>query len=218
MKVVRRDLMHALRKKRPEKADDIENVIYHHDNAPPHTSANTELEMAVIGFQRLQHPPYSPDLAPLDFAYFPLLKSHLRGTKFSSDQEIRNMVASFNRSVDKQWFHDVFDKWVERHERCILHNGVYFEKEWVDVRKNVVDVVECAPIRPTSCTINLHKILMLWDIIIKICHNTVKILLYTPMFANCLYFGRKYSKKQCSRLLRTTLVYLLLEQDTFIEL
>lgn len=127
--VVRRDLMHALKKKRPEKADDIENVIYHHDNAPPHKSAYTELEMALIGFQRIQHPPYSPDLAPLDFAYFPLLKSHLRGRKFNNEQEIRNAVKTFNLSLDKQWFSSVFDKWVKRHERCISHGGAYFEKE-----------------------------------------------------------------------------------------
>jgi hypothetical protein len=34
----------------------------------------------------LQHPPYSPDLAPCDFWAFPTVKIELRGKKFGSDQ------------------------------------------------------------------------------------------------------------------------------------
>ena len=40
-----------------ETADDIENVVYHHDNAPAHSSSETDLELALMGFQRLPHPP-----------------------------------------------------------------------------------------------------------------------------------------------------------------
>jgi hypothetical protein len=34
----------------------------------------------------LEHPPYSPDLAPCDFWDFPTMKRELRGKKFRSDQ------------------------------------------------------------------------------------------------------------------------------------
>jgi hypothetical protein len=34
----------------------------------------------------LEHPPYSPDLAPCDFWAFPTMKRELRGKKFRSDQ------------------------------------------------------------------------------------------------------------------------------------
>ena len=34
--VVRHDLMHAIRKERPAMVEDIENIIYHHGNAPAH--------------------------------------------------------------------------------------------------------------------------------------------------------------------------------------
>ena len=83
--VVPRDLMHAIRKKRPAMAEDTENIIYHHDNAPAHSASQTNLELSLLDFQRLCHSPYSPDLAPLDFAYFPALKSNLRGGRDSAD-------------------------------------------------------------------------------------------------------------------------------------
>ena len=49
--VVRRHLMHAIRKKkRPAMAEDTENIIYHHDNAPAHSASQTNLELFLFGF------------------------------------------------------------------------------------------------------------------------------------------------------------------------
>lgn len=126
---IRRDLMNALRKKRPALYNNIENVILHQDNAPSHTAARTQLEIDVLGLQRAAHPPYSPDLAPLDFSYFPQLKSHLRGNRFQDREELMYAIQEFNRSLDSGWFSDMFQKWVKRHRKCIVHNGEYFEKE-----------------------------------------------------------------------------------------
>jgi hypothetical protein len=39
-----------------------------------------------IGGTPLEHPPYSPDLAPYDFWAFPTIKRELRGKKFRNDQ------------------------------------------------------------------------------------------------------------------------------------
>lgn len=41
-----------------------------HDNAPAHTSQLAIRAAARAGYEILQHPPYSPDLAPSDFFYF----------------------------------------------------------------------------------------------------------------------------------------------------
>jgi hypothetical protein len=38
-------------------------------------------------YELLEHPPYSPDLAPSDFCLFPKLKLFLAGQRFSSNQE-----------------------------------------------------------------------------------------------------------------------------------
>jgi histone-lysine N-methyltransferase SETMAR len=45
-------------------------------------------KMAYLGFQCLDHPPYSPDLAPSDYHLFLGLKKHLKGRHFSSDTEV----------------------------------------------------------------------------------------------------------------------------------
>ena len=40
---------------------------------------------------RIQHDPYSLDLAPFDFAFFPQLKSDLHGKRFSNMYELRTI-------------------------------------------------------------------------------------------------------------------------------
>ena len=128
-KVIRRDLLNAIRKKRPELINEIENVVLHQDNAPPHTANTTQIEIDVLGFQRVDNPPYSPDLAPLDFKYFPELKNHLRGTRFHSRDEIMNAILSFNRTLPQKWFDEMFTTWLDRHRKCVAHGGEFFEKE-----------------------------------------------------------------------------------------
>ena len=109
--------------------ENIENVVLHQDNATSHTASRTQLEIEVLGLQRAVHPPYSPDLAPLDFSYFPQLKAYIRGNRFQDRAEIMCAIQRFNRSLDGDWFSDVYQKWVQRHLKCISHSGEYFEKE-----------------------------------------------------------------------------------------
>ena len=40
-------------------------------------------------YGRIQHAPYSLDLVPFDFAFFPHLKSELHGKRFSDLDELR---------------------------------------------------------------------------------------------------------------------------------
>ena len=53
----------------------LDKVILHQDNAPSHRAESTQLEIGLIGFDVLEHPPYNPDLAQVDFRVFPELKS-----------------------------------------------------------------------------------------------------------------------------------------------
>jgi len=41
-------------------------VLFLHDNALAHQALATQKKLAYLGFQCLDHPPYSPDLAPSD--------------------------------------------------------------------------------------------------------------------------------------------------------
>ena len=73
VQVIRRDLTKALRRKRS--GMEIEEIIYHHDNAPSHRAADTLETIDFLGMERLEHAHYSPDLAPIDFALFPRFRT-----------------------------------------------------------------------------------------------------------------------------------------------
>jgi hypothetical protein len=47
----------------------------------------TQKKLAYLCFHCLDHPPYSPDLTPLDCHLFPGLKKQLKGRYFSSNME-----------------------------------------------------------------------------------------------------------------------------------
>ncbi|UYV83602.1 hypothetical protein LAZ67_23001611 [Cordylochernes scorpioides] len=62
-------------------------VRFHHDNARPHTAHQTTALIEEFGWELVSHPPYSPDVAPSDFHFFPELKKNLGGTQFQDDDE-----------------------------------------------------------------------------------------------------------------------------------
>jgi hypothetical protein len=51
-------------------------VLFLHDNAPARRALATQKKLAYLGFQRLDHPPHSPDLFPSDYHLFPGLKNN----------------------------------------------------------------------------------------------------------------------------------------------
>ena len=60
-------------------------VLLLHDNAPVHKFRVAHAAIRECKFEQLNHPPYSPDLAPSVYYLFRNLKSHLRGTRFRDD-------------------------------------------------------------------------------------------------------------------------------------
>lgn len=128
LQVLRRDLVKAIKKKRPAMAVDLGNIILHQDNAPAHTAASTCLEIELLGFDLLEHPPYSPDLAPMDFAIFPFIKSQLRGVRFEDSDELKYATRTIVSKIDSKWYSDVFDSWLRRCEKCLQCKGDYVEK------------------------------------------------------------------------------------------
>ena len=97
--LISRDLLRALRKKRPQLAENTENIVFHH-NAPCHTSEHTQLNISILGFQQINHPPYSLDLVPLDFAFFPYLKKQLRGRRFDGLEDLKGATLAIIKRMD----------------------------------------------------------------------------------------------------------------------
>jgi len=79
-------LKDILKEKRSRKL--TKGVLFFHDNAPAHRKLATQKKLAYLGFQCLDHTPYSPDLAPSDYHLFPGLKEQSKGRHFSSDAEV----------------------------------------------------------------------------------------------------------------------------------
>ena len=69
-----------LKGKRREKV--IKGVLFLHDNAPAHRALANQKKVVDLGFQFLDHPPYSTDLAPSDYHLFPGLKKTLESSPF----------------------------------------------------------------------------------------------------------------------------------------
>jgi hypothetical protein len=75
--------MVKLREKRPQLAE--KGFVFHWDNAPVHTAAVVKDWFAANAIPLLEHPPYSPDLAPADFFLFPKVKEALAGNTIAAD-------------------------------------------------------------------------------------------------------------------------------------
>jgi len=67
-------LKDILKEKRRGKV--IKGVLFLHDNAPAHRALATHKKLAYLGFQCLDRPHYSPELAPSDYHLFPGLKKN----------------------------------------------------------------------------------------------------------------------------------------------
>lgn len=99
-----------------------------HDNAPVHAAAVSRAAIRECGFIELDHPPYSPDLAPSDFFLFSKLKADLRGRKFSCDEEVQEAVLQHFLNKEKSYFLKGIEGLVHRCKKCIEIKGEYIEK------------------------------------------------------------------------------------------
>jgi len=97
------------------------------DNAPAHRTLATQKKMAYLGFQCLDHPPYSPDLAPSDYHLFPGLKKQLKGCHFSSDAEVIAAAEIWLDGQPSQFFLRVLQKLEQQAKKSIQLRGEYVE-------------------------------------------------------------------------------------------
>jgi histone-lysine N-methyltransferase SETMAR len=98
------------------------------DNAPIHTSHMATTTVQNCGFEKVSHPPYSPDLAPSDFALFRHLKHHLKGRHYQSTTELKERVEEILNSLEKDFFEKAFVELLRRWKKCVAKEGSYIEK------------------------------------------------------------------------------------------
>jgi hypothetical protein len=74
-------------------------VSFLHDNVPAHWALETQKKLTYLGFQCLNYPPYSLDLAPSNYHQIPGLKKQLKGRHFSLISEV---IAAVETWLDRQ--------------------------------------------------------------------------------------------------------------------
>ena len=120
-----RDLRAAIKEKRRGKL--ASRVLLLHDNAPVHKCLVAAAAIREAGFAELNHPAYSPDLAPSDYYLFSNLKKDLRGTRFVDDQKLTETVKGWFEEKSLEFYCNGIKKLKERYKRVIASDGQYFE-------------------------------------------------------------------------------------------
>jgi len=82
--------------------------ILHHDNAPAHDALRVRELLAKNSITKMDHPPYSPDLAPYDFWLFPKLKNALKRQRFADLSDIQRNVKMLLRDIPGNVFSRLF--------------------------------------------------------------------------------------------------------------
>ncbi|KAJ8728788.1 hypothetical protein PYW07_006484 [Mythimna separata] len=121
-----RNLKEAIKEKRRGKL--TAGVLLLHDNAPVHKARLAQAAVREYGFEEINHPPYSPDLAPSDYFLFPNLKKDLRGKRFSDDEELKGAINEHFSGHEEKYFSEGIEKLLSRTNKCIEMLGEYIEK------------------------------------------------------------------------------------------
>ncbi|GBP27465.1 Mariner Mos1 transposase [Eumeta japonica] len=103
-------------------------VLFLQDNASVHTARVSRQALKDTGFSEIDHPPYSPDLAPSDYFLFSNLKKELRGRRFIDDNQMKMAVESHFDCKEKEYFLGGLKALYTRCEKCISLEGDYIEK------------------------------------------------------------------------------------------
>lgn len=117
-------LKDAIEEKRPALSN-RKGVVFHHDNARPHTSLVTRQKLLELGWDVLSHPPYSPDLAPSDYHLFRSMQNSLNGKIFNNADDVGSHLIQFFNSKDQTFYERGIFTLPERWKKVIDKNGQY---------------------------------------------------------------------------------------------
>lgn len=103
-------------------------VLLLDDNAPVHKAGVVLDHLRAMRWTRLNHPPYSPDLASCDFRVFPDLKKTLKGIRFEDQNQLQTAVFRWLEERPKSYWQKAIEDTRERWNRCFAFDGDYVEK------------------------------------------------------------------------------------------
>ena len=120
-------LKSAIDQKRPALAN-RKGVVFHHDNARPHTARITLNKLSEFGWELLPQPPYSPDIAPSDYHLFRSMAHYLNGKKFTNNGQVDEFLRRyFFEEKSQEFYRRGIEVLPERWEKVIENQGEYFD-------------------------------------------------------------------------------------------
>ena len=105
-----------------------------HDNARPHCAAHTQDLIASFKWEQMDHPLYSPDLAPSDFHLFLHLKKFLGGKRFDEGCDTKDAVQKLLTLQVAAFYEEGIQKLVPRYVKCLNNGGEYVGKHFGECR------------------------------------------------------------------------------------
>ena len=100
-------------------------VLLLHDKTPIYKWNIVQAAIRQAGFIELNHPAYSPDIAPSDYHLFSNLKKFLRGKNFSSDDEAVTTVENYLTDLNSEFFCKGIQSLHDRWQRVVASKGQY---------------------------------------------------------------------------------------------
>lgn len=91
----------------------------------PHVHSNVHNFLKSKGMKTIDHPPYSPDLAPCDYWLFDYIKDRLDDE--INAETLATSITNIVSSIPHSEYCKTFKKYIERLELCVLAEGDYFE-------------------------------------------------------------------------------------------
>ena len=103
-------LRERVRRRRPDMSKNA-SWILHHDNAPAHNALSVKRYLEKNNIPVMEHPPYSPDLAPCDFFLFRKIKTAIKGTRFVSADAVKAKATHLLNSLTQDDLQHCYQQW-----------------------------------------------------------------------------------------------------------
>jgi histone-lysine N-methyltransferase SETMAR len=102
-------------------------LLLRHEKARPNTVQSIQEIIQELQWEILEHPHYSPNLAPSDLHLCDPLKHRLGGKRFADDEVIETEVRKWLRQRPKNFYAAGFDALVKRWDKCVNAGGGYVQ-------------------------------------------------------------------------------------------
>ena len=91
-----------------------------HDSAPAHKSLVAQQALCNCEFVQLNHPAYSPDLAPSDYFLIRNLKYHFRGSWFTNDESLTIADEAWFESQNRKLYFQGKNCWEKKLKNALM--------------------------------------------------------------------------------------------------